>query len=30
MRPKQLFPKLAPADQYERWIGHTVDDIPSG
>lgn len=23
----EFFPKLAPADQYERWIGHTVDDV---
>lgn len=27
---REFFPKLAPADQYERWIGHTVDDVPSG
>jgi hypothetical protein len=26
---REFFPKLAPADQYERWIGHTVDDVPS-
>lgn len=25
-----FFPKLAPADQYERWIGHTIDDLPHG
>ncbi|MDZ7929977.1 MAG: transposase [Rhodococcus sp. (in: high G+C Gram-positive bacteria)] len=24
---REFFPKLAPADQYERWIGHTVDDV---
>ncbi|OZF39872.1 transposase [Rhodococcus sp. 14-2483-1-1] len=23
-----FYPKLAPADQYERWIGLTVDDVP--
>ncbi|MGB3771446.1 MAG: transposase, partial [Rhodococcus sp. (in: high G+C Gram-positive bacteria)] len=24
---REFFPTLAPADQYERWIGHTVDDV---
>ncbi|WP_067694742.1 transposase [Nocardia jejuensis] len=24
---REFFPKLAPADRYERWIGYTVDDI---
>ncbi|MCZ4518095.1 transposase [Rhodococcus ruber] len=24
---REFFPKLAPADRYERWIGHTVDDV---
>lgn len=23
-----FFPKLAPADRYERWIGHTIDELP--
>ena len=27
---REFFPKLAPADHYERWIGYTVDDVPSG
>ncbi len=27
---REFFPKLAPADQYERWIGYTVDDVPDG
>jgi hypothetical protein len=24
---REFFPKLAPADRYERWIGHTIDDV---
>lgn len=25
---QEFYPKLVPADQYERWIGLTVDDVP--
>ncbi|MBY3989407.1 hypothetical protein HQO84_00385 [Rhodococcus fascians] len=24
---REFFPKLAPAGRYERWIGHTIDDV---